>query len=94
MVAKKIELRTTRGQRGEDSDGRFSMKDFGINGKQLDASKFWIIGIIILLGTYHCYTSYQEQVRNQGQEREEAMNCMYQFKAQDCNPMNLTDKCK
>ena len=27
-------------------------------------------------------------------EREAAMDCMYQFKTQDCNPLNLTDKCK
>ena len=27
-------------------------------------------------------------------EQQEGMECLYQFKTEECNPLNLTDKCK
>ena len=64
MVAKRIEIRTAKMQSGDDSDTGFSVKDINLKGKNFSTSIYWIIGIIIMLGTYHCYTSYQEQIKN------------------------------
>ena len=94
MVAKRIELRTLKGNSGDDSDSGFSFKDIDVKRGKFGGAAYWVVGIIIILGIYHCYETYQEQVENQSLEKEEAMNCMYQFKTQDCNPMNLNDKCK
>ena len=27
-------------------------------------------------------------------EQKQGMDCLYQFKTEECNPLNLTDKCK
>ena len=93
MPAKRIDLRTFKGNNPEDSDIP-QFKEMTAKYKKFGSSLYWIIGIIVMLGAYHCYGSYQEQLQNQSLEKEEAMNCMYQFKTQDCNPLNLTDKCK
>ena len=31
--------------------------------------------------------AYQEQVAHKNVEKEQAINCMYQFKTEDCNPL-------
>ena len=93
MVVRRIELRSDRNQKG-DKPEKVSFLDDVVQGKKsFGSSLWWVVGIIVALIIYHCIGAYQEQVSFQQLEKEEAMNCMYQFKAQDCNPLNLTDKC-
>ena len=30
----------------------------------------------------------------EAQEQKEGMDCLYQFKTEECNPHNLTEKCQ
>ena len=94
MVTRRIELRSYKGSNSDDSDGPINAKDIGRKYMKFGNSLYWVIGIIIGLFIYNCYGAYQEQITFQDEEKEEAKNCMYQFKTQDCNPLNLTDKCK
>ena len=94
MVVRRMELRSFKGGNSDDSDGPMYAKEIVKKYRQFGPSLYWVVGIILALFVYNCYGAYQEQITFQNEEKEEAMNCMYQFKTQDCNPLNLTDKCK
>jgi len=55
---------------------------------------FWIMAITVVLIGFHLYDTYQEQVKLQEDEKAEGLECLYQFKVSECNPLNLTDKCE
>lgn len=61
---------------------------------KLGGSFTWIAAILVGLVAYHCYSSYQEQIKAEQLEQQQGMDCLYQFKTEECNPLNLTDKCK
>ena len=63
MVAKRIELRSGKGL-GDEPDASFSAKDFNFKGKNVSIALYWIIGIMVILGMYHCHTSYLEQLES------------------------------
>ena len=94
MVTRRMELRSLKGGSSDASEGPVQAKDIIKKCGKLSPSLLWVIGIILGLFIYNCYGAYQEQIVFQNEEKEEAKNCMYQFKSEDCNPLNLTDKCK
>jgi hypothetical protein len=48
---------------------------------------------LIVLAGYHTYDAYNEQVMLEEEEKKEGINCLYQFRTEECNPMKLSDKC-
>ena len=64
------------------------------DGKKFGQSFTWITVIFIGLIAYHCYSSYNEQMKLEEVEQKEGMDCLYHFKTEECNPYNLTEKCK
>ena len=53
----------------------------------------WIILIFVSLVGYHCYDAYNEQIKAEEMQQKQGMDCLYQFKTEECNPLNLTEKC-
>jgi cytochrome c-type biogenesis protein CcmH/NrfG len=90
MVARRIDIKSRNG--GDDllTEGGIRSKET----KKYSTAMYWVIAITVGLLLYHCYGTYVEQVGLEEAERNEAMDCMYQFKTQDCNPLNMSDKCK
>ena len=76
-----MELRSLKASHSEDSEGPVHAKEIMKTCKKLSPSLLWVIGILVGLFIYNCYGAYQEQIIFQNEEKEEAMNCMYQFKS-------------
>ena len=58
-------------------------------------SNLFLIPLIIFLlfGSYHSYQIYQSDQITAKEMQEKGKNCLYEFKVQQCNPMNMTDEC-
>jgi hypothetical protein len=94
MVARRIELRTSRSEPlVEASDVESVVKILKPEGKKIGQMSTWIIYILIGLVVYHCYDAYSEQIKTEEIEMKEGMDCLMQFKTSECNPLKLSDSC-
>ena len=53
----------------------------------------WVIILVVGLLGYNTFNAYTEQMEIESVEETEGMNCLYQFKTEECNPLNLSDNC-
>ena len=95
MVARRIELRSSSIQEDKELHEDPVMNIKGkLQKPKIGASLLWIILIFSALLTFHSYNAYHEQVEEQEQEQKKGMECLYQFKTEECNPLNLTERCE
>ena len=93
MGARRITLRSSKEKIEDEMEEGFEGKSSVATKGKYRQALYCIIAISISLAMYHCHEAYVEQLEEEQTEREQAMNCMYQFKTEDCNPLNMTDKC-
>ena len=47
---------------------------------RLGSSFGWLILIFVGVVSFHCYTAYNEQLKVEEVEKQQGMDCLYQFK--------------
>jgi hypothetical protein len=91
MVARRIRIERTKTEESESGSLLSKVIEEGDSGKGRMIPL--VLVILLLLSGYHTYDAYQEEMRMEEEEKKEGLNCLYQFRTEDCNPMKLNDKC-
>ena len=47
--------------------------------------------VFVVFAAYHSFGVYRQEVEETEKLAKEGQTCLYEFKVQQCNPMNLTD---
>ena len=95
MVTRRMELRSSKSNVVEDAKEtkEEQVQILKTDKVKMRNSMYWMIVILFAFVAYHSHDVYKEHLKAQDIEQKEGMDCLYQFKTQECNPMKLSQKC-